>query len=128
RESRVEDVQGDFMALDLDALGKFDVVLFCGVLYHLEDPLGALRRLRQVTSDVAVIETHAIVVPGLEERPLWEHYPGAELNGDASNWWGPNARGVLDACRAAGFGSAEVVHVREDAREAGDGIAYTRIV
>jgi tRNA (mo5U34)-methyltransferase len=128
RGSRVEPVAADFMKLDLDALGAFDVVLFLGVLYHLEDPLGALRRLRRVTGGLAVIETHAIVVPGLEERPMWEQYPGAELGADPSNWWGPNARAVLEACRAAGFGSAEVVSVRDDARDAGDGLAYTRLV
>jgi tRNA (mo5U34)-methyltransferase len=127
RESRVEPVVGDFMTMDLETLGAFDVVLFLGVLYHLEDPLGALRRLRQVTRELAVIETHAIVTPGLEHRPMWEQYPGEELNADPSNWWGPNARAVLDACRVAGFGSAEVVHVRDDLRDAGDGLAYYRL-
>lgn len=38
------------MTMDLDHLGRFDVVLFMGVLYHMEDPLTAVRRLRAVTA------------------------------------------------------------------------------
>src|SRR5690242_19848834 len=47
--SDVESVVADFLEVDLDALGTFDVVLFLGVLYHLTDPFGALRRLALVT-------------------------------------------------------------------------------
>ena len=39
--SNVEQVIGDFMAMDLNALGMFDVVLYLKVLYHMEDPLRA---------------------------------------------------------------------------------------
>src|SRR5262245_27615655 len=44
RNSNVEPVVGDFMTVDADALGSFDVVFFLGVLYHLEEPLTGLRR------------------------------------------------------------------------------------
>ena len=44
--SRAEVVVDDFMTMDLGALGTFDVVLLLGVIYHLEEPLRALRRLR----------------------------------------------------------------------------------
>jgi tRNA (mo5U34)-methyltransferase len=128
RGSSVEAVQGDFTTMDLAALGTFNVVLFLGVLYHLEDPLGALFQLRQLDPGVLVIETHAVVVPGLEERPMWELYPGSELNSDPTNWWGPNARGVVDACRAAGFGSVSVMDVPEDGTDAGEGVTYYRLV
>ncbi|HEV3231101.1 MAG TPA: DUF1698 domain-containing protein [Candidatus Dormibacteraeota bacterium] len=102
-ESHVEPVVGDFMTMDLAPLGRFDVVFFLGVLYHLKDPFLALRRLCEVTGGVAVIETACVVVPGREHHPLWEFFEGAELDGDPSNWWAPNAAGLLAACRAAGF-------------------------
>ncbi|MEM7582938.1 MAG: methyltransferase domain-containing protein [Acidobacteriota bacterium] len=35
----------------------YDVSLFLGLLYHLENPMGALRLLHRITRDVAVIET-----------------------------------------------------------------------
>jgi tRNA (mo5U34)-methyltransferase len=37
--------------------GMFDLVLCLGLMYHLEDPMGALRRLRSVASEFCVIET-----------------------------------------------------------------------
>ena len=91
--SRVDAVVADFMTADLDALGTFDVVLYLGVLYHMEEPLTALRRLRQVTKTLAVIETEALQIEG-ETRPLWELVPGAEVNADISNWWIPTEAGV----------------------------------
>ena len=30
-------------------------------------------------------------------------YPGATLNGDTSNWWGPNAAAVTAMLQEAGF-------------------------
>jgi hypothetical protein len=58
---------------------------------------------------VAVIETHAVYVPGAGHRALCEFYPGAELNNDPSNWWGPNMKALKSLCLAAGFSSVEVV-------------------
>ena len=101
--SNVEPVVADFMTCDLAALGTWDVVLHLGVLYHMQEPLTALRRVAAVTRELAVVETEAIVVPGLEHEALWRFFPGAELNGDVSNWWAPNLTGLLGMLRAAGF-------------------------
>ena len=106
--SAVEPFAMDFMDCDLDALGQWDVVLYLGVLYHMEDPLRALRRVSAVTRGLAVVETEAIVVPGLEHAALWRFFPGAELNGDVSNWWAPNLVALRGALGAAGFGSTRV--------------------
>jgi SAM-dependent methyltransferase len=37
--------------------GTFDLVMCLGLMYHLEDPMGALRRLRSVASEFCVIDT-----------------------------------------------------------------------
>lgn len=103
--SRVQAIVGDFMSVDLAEIGAWDVVLYLGVLYHIEDPLRALRRLRAVTSELAIIETEAVEIIGVD-RPMWEFYPAAELNGDVSNWWAPNMAALQGACVAAGFASA----------------------
>ncbi len=104
--SRVEPIVADFMTCDLAALGTWDVVFHLGVLYHMEEPLTALRRVAAVTHELAVVETEAIVVPGLEHEALWRFFPGAELNGDVSNWWAPNLTALTGALRAAGFEAA----------------------
>ncbi|MSO24000.1 MAG: methyltransferase domain-containing protein [Acidobacteria bacterium] len=36
---------------------SYDLTLFLGVLYHLENPMGALRLLRRVTKTLCIIET-----------------------------------------------------------------------
>ena len=107
--SSVEPLVADFMASDPGEIGRHDVSLFLGVLYHLMDPFDALRRLRRVTGEVAVIETAVMVLVGLADRPLWDFFPEDQLNGDPSNWWAPNVAGLVGACRAAGFSSVEVI-------------------
>jgi tRNA (mo5U34)-methyltransferase len=108
-DSEVESVVGDFMTIDPEPLGTFDVVFFLGVLYHMEDPLASLRRVASLTKGVAIIETHAIVVPGYEHLEICEFYSSNQLNWDVSNWWGPNLKALEGMCRAAGFARVEVV-------------------
>ena len=94
--------------MDLQPLGSFDVVFFLGVLYHMENPLASLRRVASLSNGVAIIETHAIAVPGYEHLELCEFYSSAELGGDVSNWWEPNVKALEGMCRAAGFARVEV--------------------
>lgn len=87
---------------EIDAgLGSFDVVLFLGVFYHLVDPIQVLARLRTITAGVLAIETHQ---DALEiDRPAMIFYPGAELDHDPTNWWGPNPAAMHGLLRQAGF-------------------------
>jgi hypothetical protein len=73
------------------------------VLYHMTDPIGAMRRVEALTRDLAIVETTAVHVPGYEETALCEFYESNELNADVSNWWSPNAQALEGLCRAAGF-------------------------
>jgi tRNA (mo5U34)-methyltransferase len=91
------------MEMDLEKLGTFDVVLFLGSLYHMENPLHALKRVFQVTKELAIIETEAAVFPGFEAHGVCEFFESNELNGDVSNWWAPNHKALTGMCRAAGF-------------------------
>src|SRR5690349_2738890 len=84
RNSRAEVVVDDFMTMDVAKLGTFDVVLLLGVIYHLEEPLRALRRVREVTRGVAVIESEAVLLPGQPDEPLWQFVDAAQHNADPS--------------------------------------------
>ena len=109
--SNVTAVVDDFMKMDLDTIGAFDVVFYLGVLYHMENPLESLRRLRQVTKEVAIIETAAITLGGSEELALCEFYPlEAKLADDPSNFWAPNARALIGLCQTAGFRRVEILN------------------
>ncbi len=59
----VELLQHDVHTLDPETLGSFDVCLCFGLIYHLENPVGALRMARALTKKVCIVETQ--VVPGL---------------------------------------------------------------
>lgn len=106
--SRVEPVVADFMTMDLSSLGTFDIVLYLGVLYHMKEPLTALERLRQVTKDVAVIETQALWMAGFE-TPLVAFFAGDEVNGDFGNWFIPTMPGLHALCKAAGFSKVRAI-------------------
>lgn len=101
--SAVEPVVADFMTCDLDRLGRFDVVLYLGVLYHVEEPLRALRRLRAVTGSEAVIETEAVV----DDRPICVFSPG--LAADPTNRWVPSAAALDSMLRTCGFSEVEIL-------------------
>jgi tRNA (mo5U34)-methyltransferase len=105
--SRVEAIAVDFMEADPASIGRWDLVLYLGVLYHMEDPMAALRRVAAVTGQRAIVETEAVVIPGFEHEALWRFFPGSELNGDVSNWWAPNLSALGGALSAVGFDRAE---------------------
>jgi tRNA (mo5U34)-methyltransferase len=99
--SRVGDVMLAVEDVTPRALGTFDLVLFLGVLYHAPDPLRYLRNARSVCRGQLILETH---IDALDyARPAAVFYPGATLNNDASNFWGPNPAAVEAMLREAGF-------------------------
>jgi tRNA (mo5U34)-methyltransferase len=106
--SNVEHVIADFRTTDPVSLGSFDIVLFLGVLYHLENPLAAMRKLSLLTRELAIIETASIAVPDREQEALWEFYGENELAHDSSNWWAPSLTGLKSICVAAGFRRVEM--------------------
>jgi len=117
-ESRVEAVVCDLMETKVEALGQFDVVLYLGVLYHMENPLESLRKVAQLTREVAIIETEAVAIGGHEARPLFEYFPPtAQLKDDPTNFWVPNAPGLIGLCETAGFKRVEVFTTPPTARK-----------
>ena len=55
-EFRVRNVE----TLDPASLGEFDLTLLLGVVYHLENPVRALRNVRAVTKELCVVESQVI--------------------------------------------------------------------
>lgn len=54
--SRLTFEVGDALSLDPDSVGRFDVVLMIGLIYHLENPIAALRIARALTRGLCVVE------------------------------------------------------------------------
>src|SRR5580704_3118476 len=60
--------QGRVETLAADQQRKFDLTLFLGVLYHVEDPMLCLRQVAAVTSELCVVETQVVdEVEGIAE-------------------------------------------------------------
>jgi len=105
--SRVEDVDIDVVDLTPERIGTFDLVLLLGVLYHLRHPLLALERVASVTRRTLILETVVDMV-GFR-RPALAFYPGTELNGDPTNWFGPNPAAIVGMLQTVGFDRTGVV-------------------
>lgn len=96
----VETLQIDPTRMD-GTLGDFDLVLFLGVFYHLFDPIDVLQRIRAVTGQVLLVETHQDALERAD--PAMVFYPGRILANDDTNWWGPNPPLMLHLLRQLGF-------------------------
>jgi tRNA (mo5U34)-methyltransferase len=116
----VDYVRGSVYDLDVQTIGKFDIVLFFGVLYHLRYPLLALDKLYEVCAEDLYLESFVTdnclimgqereprllssIDPRLSETPIWQFYQFDELNQDSSNWFGPNLCALVAALESAGF-------------------------
>lgn len=120
-DSRVEYVTENVYSLNADTFGRFDLVLFLGVIYHLRHPLLALDRIHDVCAKDALllVETHMIdeglvdgegnwrrlddFDPELTSFPLVQYYPADMLGSDPTSQWAPNRIALEGWLRGTGF-------------------------
>lgn len=105
-DSKVEDLTIDVPDIGVDTVGRFDVVLFNGVFYHLMHPWLMLERVAPVATRLLVMDTETAF--DTEERPVMAFFPGAELNNDPTNWWAPNIACVTAMLKHLGFARIDV--------------------
>jgi ubiquinone/menaquinone biosynthesis C-methylase UbiE len=120
RTARVETLASD--------LGRsFDLTLFLGVLYHVEDPMRCLRQVAAVTGELCVLETQVVdEVEGIAEwgarewtRPYQgilaiidetsEFASGIRETGITPMATCPSPRALLYMLKQAGFRRAEIL-------------------
>src|SRR5579863_294117 len=109
--SRVEYLTLDVGELSAAKLGRFDIVLFFGVLYHLRHPLLGLEKVVELCTDLALIESFVIPSEHRTIPAVMEFYERTELGGQIDNWCVPAPEGLLAMCRCAGFAMAELKDV-----------------
>jgi len=121
----------DVFDLDASELGTYDVVLCLGLIYHLENPVGAMRIARAVTRGVCIIETQLTrqteaIIHGNGRSDQYEKSPASfaalletDQEGNMLAAAGgvvsliPNRAALLQAARAAGFAETEVAPTSE---------------
>lgn len=110
--SRVTYLQRNLYELTAAELGTFDIVLFLGLLYHLPDPLGALRVVRNLARRWMYLETLVLDFgPGMDELPLMRFFAGSSWAGDPTNYWGPNVRCVEEMLGETEFAARRVLRI-----------------
>ena len=135
-QSKLHQRNVSFSVFDLEQLGPewkggFDVVLCLGIVYHLENPIGCLRRVRSVTQKVCVIDTQLNRFAGEIETPEGRSTsvqrrasamslvdePIGELSGVRPVSLVPNHRAMLRILEAVGFSRVLQVMPPVDAYE-----------
>ncbi|MGO9262464.1 MAG: methyltransferase domain-containing protein [Bryobacteraceae bacterium] len=107
--SQVDYQIADICRVTARDLGRFDIVLFFGVLYHLKHPMRALETVCDLSTDLALVESF-VIDDGSQPNapPVMEFYETTELLGQFDNWVGPNTSCLLAMCRTAGFARVEL--------------------
>ncbi len=99
----VEAREIDVLDIKPEALGKWDVVLFAGVLYHLRSPLDGLQAAASVAEDCLIVESEAATKFLESPAPLLIYHPSGSLRNDATNYFTPNVAFVVEALKECGF-------------------------
>jgi SAM-dependent methyltransferase len=109
REHGFQFVQMDIFSEKLLELPEFDLVHCAGVLYHVENPLSMMFRMRKlcVRGGALYIESSYAVAP--KEAPVMVFHPGASFADNPSNWWSPSESCVHEMVIAAGFSEVETI-------------------
>lgn len=105
--SKCESLDVDVFDLDPKVHGTFDVVLFMGVLYHLTDPYGGLRKAAAMTDDLLIVET--VTAQNQNNEAVLQYYENDSLDGDKSNYFAPNTKALAGMLREIGFSRVEIV-------------------
>lgn len=126
--------QGDLQSLTPADVGRFDVCLMFGILYHLENVVGVLRLAQAVTRKLCLIETQ--VAPNLTGVTDWGSYritkeivgclaivdesedlPMNTVTNTTAITLFPSLPGLMHLLRAVRFARAEVLPPVPDAYE-----------
>jgi 2-polyprenyl-3-methyl-5-hydroxy-6-metoxy-1,4-benzoquinol methylase len=122
----------DVYDLTPEAVGRFDVVLCFGILYHLQDPIRGMKAMADLATNTMLLDTNLMHPPYisrfLRNRSLWKmdvvntNQPIAET----TNLWrsgttckfAPTERAVLEMLEFLGFATVEFLPPTEKGLEA----------
>ena len=122
--SNLEFIHADLDELDVSTLEPADLVLAFGLIYHLENPLRVLRRLRALTRRLLLIETQTVMLElggnidwgnHLWQTPLRgifgvvDELPDSSEGGTGNISLVPSQNGLMWILERLGFSRVEIV-------------------
>jgi len=103
--ANIQIILSDIYDLDIKKLGKFDIVLGLGLLYHLKSPLMALDIIRNLTKSdgFTLIESHFVARP----ESIMEYKANVDVNGNVRkhdhSMWHPSLIALEEMMKDVGF-------------------------
>lgn len=101
-------IQMDLLSEKALQLPEFDVVHCAGVLYHVENPLSLLFRLRKLCRFGGMLHLETSYAVGPTEQPVMVFHPGSSLDDNPSNWWSPTESCLREMLSVVGLTELEV--------------------
>lgn len=104
-KSRYQFDVGNIYEYDFAAKGPFDVVFCFGLMYHIAKPFGLIEMISAINSDILVIDTGIIRMPGSFVRYRYEstNDPRATMEYDLVS--SPSKEAIRDMTRPFGYKS-----------------------
>ncbi len=107
--------------------GMFDIAFCFGILYHLENPVLAMKRLASVTKEIMVVDASVIKTP-FTRNSMWKMNVPRVLDADEKSttalWrtekrcqFKPNVRAILELLDVLGFSNVEIIKPRQKGLE-----------
>jgi tRNA (mo5U34)-methyltransferase len=127
--SRVEDQEIDIPNINPETVGRWDVVLLLGVIYHVWDVLSVLKTAYDVSNEMAIIETaldlENVARPAMSfVRGALMPRPDVPLSNDSTNFFGPNSAAVVAMLEYVGFRRIEKFVVQGESSQAPRGFFW----
>ena len=126
--------QVDFKSLSIEnvsetSVGLFDVTFCFGILYHLENPVLAMKQLASVTKGIMLVDTDVMPTPEYKEPLWWMNFPAIstlESNDATTSLWRskelpvqftPNENAVVGLLKYLGFSKVEKIEPNQKGLE-----------
>lgn len=88
--SKVKDYIQDIENITPEQYGTFDIILFLGVLYHLQNPMLAIKNINDLLNKTGKVVIETTTRNNDFDKPVMEFHHKYSLNKDNNNWWSPN--------------------------------------
>ena len=122
--------------IDEESIGRFDVIFFFGVLYHLRYPLLALDKVSSICDgeifvETAILDDFSVFNGGFGKgysgnQVVAEFYSGSQYGKNNTNWWVPSLACLEQMLVAADFKGIDSWKLRNDPNQLSECRGFAR--